>query len=62
MAYRITVAGTILEGEDIKVLLRHAVKAREGKRNSRPRASEQTNVDGRFTAREAVSAACHEAH
>ena len=32
MPYRITVAGTILEGKDVKALLRRAVEARAGKR------------------------------
>ena len=39
MPYRITVAGTILEGRDIKALLRRAVEARAGKRSRPPFAS-----------------------
>ena len=35
MPYRITVAGTILEGKDVKSLLRRAVEARVGKRSRR---------------------------
>ncbi len=36
MPYRITVAGIVLEGKDVKSLLRRAVEARLRKRSRRP--------------------------